>query len=272
MNFIFEYKKALYRGDMVEVPVPVVKFEMEYNGIVEGHHILVDTGSNGTHINTKGLAIVGSKYEIAVDITHIKLKLFLPYTDELVNFYVNRLSDLTAKEDYPNPVGLIGCNILKDYLLIIDYRSKEIWFEKAGSIKDDLYKIEAEFTENYFIFFQVNYSGKKLKLIFDTGCGDDLILFEHRVNLIYTTLETNDSRGANGASYQIDTAENEIQITDTYKTKIKIFKNHEVTKDFDFDGILGNNIFFDNKIYIDYPNKSFYTEQPCVLMDAKNHK
>ena len=266
MDYNFEFVRALYRGAMIEVPTPLVNLNIDYNGVLASHYFLIDTGSTGSHINTKGLDVVKSAFVIPKDNSHIELKPFLPFNDELVRFFVNRLSNLTNQDDHPNQVGLIGTNILKDYLLTIDYQNKKIFFEKDCKVRDGLFRMDANFSDSYFVFFDINYDGKKLKLLFDTGCGGDLILFEHRVDIPYLTSKSDKSRGANGVTYETIEFDSEISLTDSYKTKIKILKTHTTTKDFDFDGILGNNILFDNKICIDYPNRAFYTDRPCGLI------
>lgn len=115
----------------------------------------------------------------------LKVKGYLDYNFEAI-FVFNHDISLVNKLGIPIN-GILGSSFFKNYLIEIDYDKKKMILHKSKQdkfvkIKRDYIETDLEITKNRpYIFLKTKFKEEQfdLKLLFDTGLGDGLWIFEN---------------------------------------------------------------------------------------------
>ncbi len=263
-KIFYTKKNSIYKGKKIVQNIPLFLTTAILNNAEEQFYLLLDTGSNGSILNLNGLKEF-SKIDTSIIENELYVQL-ISFNNFIINlslkFYIDKNAKLTSIDDSPNHIGLIGMDLLCNYVLIINY--KENYFKLSKSISKEVKKSNHYLFENKFLFLIIKIKNKAFKLIFDTGMNGDYILFEKSIvsleidNLIIQEKHT--GNGHQGNIYEIEYYENEVNLeynNYNHLTNLKMIKNHPFFDQYNFDGIIGNDFFENNIIEIDYINETF---------------
>lgn len=255
-----------YKGNMYTIPLPVFDVNLQYQDRAYDFSMYLDTGSNGTMLFPFSANLVNPGF-----VTEDKL----PFIDVTLNHFGTatiaqpkriRLDyDARLGESFEKPIvaGIIGTDFLKQYALHINYAQSSFFLLPAGT---PALPLTCRYVfENNFLFLYASLLGARLKLLFDTGCGGGMLLFEKGFSKVQGhTLKPGSreyAQGAFGATYYYDSYDEEVVFDFgselMFKTGFGVQQKHPVSDTLDCDGILGNQLFSDRQIIIDYPAQVF---------------
>lgn len=262
---------AEYKGTKVNVPIPVFDATLQYSDKETGLSMLLDTGSNGTMLYPHCIKLLSPDFipetqEPGVEVT-IK-----QFGDLSINRAKKMRLDLGSLP--PEPIqtpmvsGIVGSDFLKDYALHIDFAKSEFLLLKE---KPEQLPFSCKFTideDKRFLCLYPQVLGVELKLIYDTGCGGALVLFEPGFAKVpqepFKATGREYAEGAFGATYYYDSYEEtemELSFCDElkFKTEFGVMQQHSMIDEASahYDGLLGNQLFAGRQVVIDYVSQTF---------------
>ncbi len=286
------------KADYAEIPFQLI-----------GNLIIVEANINGSNLNL--IFDTGVKQTILLNLAHkdslnfkrLKKKLFIGVGNEKTNIeavktvenkiklgknlqsedaviYLITNTEFTFSERMGIPIfGFIGGELIKDFLVKIDYRKKKLIFYKPGNFH---YRKLKSYTEiplkiykdkpyiNAKIRFNKEGQDHYLTLLIDTGNSDPLWIFQHdslqvteeqvRIKDYFGLGLNGDIKGERIKSYRLNIPPN-IRFKNVFTGLpdsvyyAKLIENHP------FDGIIGGEILKRFKIYFDYPGKKLYLKK-----------
>ncbi|MFN8286024.1 MAG: hypothetical protein U0V74_04685 [Chitinophagales bacterium] len=255
-----------YKGVTYNIPLPVFKAVLANGNNEYTLHLYLDTGSNGSMLFPYSVRFLYP--EFLPGTTDATTELFIKQLDNnAIGFSkLFRLDhDARLSEAHENPIccGIIGTDFLKDYELHINYAISDFYLLQNEEVR-------LPFTctysfENNFLFLYAEVEGAKLKLLYDTGMGGPLLLFERGfaklTNHNFKAVSREYANGAFGAVYYYDAYEQKMPLLFnshlTFDAEFGVQEKHPFMDIMDCDGILGNQLFDGKQILIDYPNQKF---------------
>ena len=234
------------------------------------HFLQLDTGCPRTYIYTSHFYNSRTRLKIK-DKQPIELDILIGGKKFKQVFLADNQTKKHKSTEKIFSVGLLGNDFFKDKIFFIDFPKKEIKFsESSFSVPPKFIYLDSKFKKN-FIYLTLKYENKKFKVIYDTGAS----IFP---------LATNKKRwleltGKNGKEKDNKT----LIVSAAFGKKIKLvgapikkelflsgmnFLNKIVyyepaqtpTTDFSLincEGLMGNTIFLNKSIHIDFINKKF---------------
>lgn len=262
----FSKLSTIYKGQRVEIPLPCFCSVVQINDRNYTLHLFIDTGSNGSILFINSIKLTYSDFDIPSDCNSsiINLISFEDYPIETkLLFKLDHLSHFAETFEQPILSGLIGSDLLKNYAIQIDFITSSFSLTKD---KVETLPLTCEYLfENNFLFLIAHVGSAKLKLLYDTGMGGALVLFERGFDKIDQSLFAKSSSeyatGALGYSYTYDGYEEVLKLVFnddlTFKTEFAVQKNSEMTDALECDGILGNQLFLERSLCVDYVRQIF---------------
>jgi hypothetical protein len=163
-------------------------------------------------------------------------------------------------------IGTIGSNLFKEKVLVIDFKNHRLAVLDSISNKTEKGAVNIE-TENGRIKIPVIIDGKKVYVIYDTGSSfATLFLSSYNWNTFRDTTSTLDTITASawGVEYPIlisktgitinigdNTFKPETVTANTLKPYYDFYKKEKII------GLMGNKLFYDKTVIIDFKNKKF---------------
>lgn len=266
-------------------PISIIPFTLEKNSIylyckvndVDSLKFLFDTGADGSVINESvknkvNLKIDGESLNIGSNGSNI-VELSSSNTVTIGDLIQNNVSLTIIPFGTTAFDGIIGTDLMKNYVIEIDYEKKELRFFSPKTYNNDLSlykKSKLYFPSNYLsIKSSITVNGKKFKGYFglDTGADDVLTLaspFSQKYKLLEktTTIGASISQGSDGSTYEAPLVIiPEIRFSDYrfYRVFTSLPNSSEggnATKD--KAGFYGNLFLKRFDIVLDIPNKFIY--------------
>jgi hypothetical protein len=262
----FSKLSTVYKGQSVEIPLPCFCSVIQINEQNYTLHFFLDTGSNGSILFVNSIKLIYPDFAIPADCSSsiINLISFEDYSiDTKLRFRLDHQSNFAEPFERPILSGIIGSDLLKDYSILIDFTKSAFTLTKNS---DEILSLTCEyFFENNFLFLIANIGSTKLKLLYDTGMGGALALFERGFAKIdqstFVKTSSEYATGALGFAYKYDGYEQELKLVFsdnlTFDTEFAVQMDSDMTNAFECDGILGNQLFLDRSVCIDYVRQKF---------------
>ncbi|MCK6607852.1 MAG: PDZ domain-containing protein [Flavobacterium sp.] len=213
----------------------------------------------------------------------LKVKGYLDYNFEAI-FVFNHDISLVNKLGIPIN-GILGSSFFKNHLIEIDYQRKKIILYKSN--KEKIKKISKKYVksvveinrERPYVFIKTKFDNKNmdLKLLFDTGLGDGLWLFENdsiksNPNFFLDFLGRGLSGDIYGKKSRVDEVKLEINLLEdvlvsypdlNFLDKSMIVKNR--------NGSLGGEVLKRFNWILDYENQDFYFKKNDLFSKPFNY-
>lgn len=233
--------------------------------------------SNTEKIQIKGVGKGESLEAYLSKKNHVKIKQYEDHNFEIV-LIPNQ--DISVINKLGIPVnGILGSSFFKHYLVEINYQKKQIILHKKELLQNDnriknFQKIDVDFAENKpYVKMPINFEKDKktVKLLFDTGLGDGLWLFEN------DSLKCKDDFFVDllgvGLSGEIFGKRSRIQqisfdglvLKDALVSYPDSLSFNQISILHDRNGSLGGDIVKRFNWFLDYSNKQFYFKKNTLF-------
>jgi len=229
-------------------------------GGLEDMNLVIDTGATRTVISKKVAKRLGLKGEtrqvIAMGRKTKVREIVLPSVVlgtaqfEEVTAQVGRLSFVHGlRVD-----ALIGLNLLKKTNLGIDYTTNTLTLGTVSHSRSSM----AFYSGLPFVMVRLEVDGQPLSLMFDSGAGNDLILFRERVKdrLSWTRTDENRTIQHLGGKTELKGVElSDVRMGESSWSKVEALMLEEKTAGYGtLDGILGTGALEFASIQVDFQN------------------
>jgi hypothetical protein len=178
--------------DFIDIPVQIKNEKILIEAMLDGEsgYLILDTGAPGIIVNQKVIAVNGGAKAYSVN---RELPIQEAYVEELRWGGIQELNmpalavDLSHFEKSLDLriLGLIGFDVLKDYLIIIDYPARKLMVRAIGDSRElrnwaPRFSVPFELDQHVPIV-EVEIDGRPVRMGMDTGTGSNLI-DKHLVN------------------------------------------------------------------------------------------
>jgi len=252
-----------HKGKLMIAKMLCFEVSLSYQQKTHTIYFFIDTGSSGSML-----------FPYSINLAQVDLQ--FPKEEEYQKIYIHKFGNVSIEKEFkiridfnaqlvqasdkPIPCGIIGNDILKNYALNINYSKKT--FQLYGqNEKEYRYSCMFHFYKN-FIFLYAKVNKVELKFIYDTGYDTNgkFSFFERGFNKInsgkYKSDEKETTPGAFGIVYEIDLYPQKIKLHFSdeliYESDFAVMKDNKMTDLVDCDGIIGNDLFLNRELSINY--------------------
>lgn len=178
-----------------------------------------------------------------------------------------------------NVNGFIGGELIKDYIVKIDYKHQRLNFYKHDDFNNKILKRYREFPleiidEKPYVYIDAQKEKKsnfrKMKLLIDTGNSDDIWIFlkdslqipaHQKVIDDYFGLGFSGEIKGKRIKYHRFVLDNRIKLRNVYAGLPDIVYFEHIIKNNPFDGLMGGEVLRRFFVILDYKNKKMYLKK-----------